>query len=73
MSQEKVFEGTIKWFDINRGFGFIEPLNKRGDLFFHHTDLVDQNSWPQQNQQVEFEIGAGRSGKPKAVKVRKID
>lgn len=74
MSEEKVFEGTIKFFNIKKKFGFIESLNKkRGDLFFRDTDLVDQNSWPQQNDQVEFEIAPGRPGKKKAVNVKKID
>ncbi len=54
---------------MDRGFGFIKT--EEGDLFFHRNDLdgVEFNSL-QEGQEVEFEKGQGRDGRPAAVKVR---
>ncbi len=55
---------------MDRGFGFIKT-EEGTDLFFHSNDLegVEFNSL-QAGQEVEFEKGEGRDGRPSAVKVR---
>ena len=60
-------KGTIARL-MDRGFGFIKT--ERGDLFFHRNVLegVEFNSLSQ-GQEVEFEKGQGRDGRPCAVKV----
>ncbi len=65
-------KGTIKRL-MDRGFGFIET-EQEGDLFFHSNDLegVEFNSLSQ-GQEVEFEKGEGRDGRPKANKVRLVE
>jgi len=66
-------KGTIARLIADRGFGFIRA--ERGeDFFFHRSELqgVDYISL-REGQQVEFEIGKGRDGRPQAVKVRFID
>jgi len=63
-------KGTIRRLIADRGFGFIQTPEGT-DLFFHRSELeeVDYNSL-REGQQVEFEIGQGRDGRPQAVKVR---
>jgi CspA family cold shock protein len=63
-------KGTIRRLITDRGFGFIERAEGE-DLFFHRSELqgVDFDSL-REGQEVEFEVGRGRSGRPQAVKVR---
>jgi len=63
-------KGTIRRLVADRGFGFIR-IEQRGDLFFHRKELqgVDYNSL-REGQEVEFEVGKGRDGRPQAVRVR---
>lgn len=63
-------KGTIKRLFTDRGFGFIGTAEGK-DLFFHQNQLegVDFHSL-REGQQVEFEVGQGRNGRPQAVKVR---
>ncbi|MFC1909017.1 cold-shock protein [Chloroflexota bacterium] len=62
-------KGTIKRL-MDRGFGFIKP-EVGEDLFFHSSDLASTefNSLTE-GQEVEFEMGQGRDGRPKATGVR---
>ncbi len=62
-------KGIIKLL-MDRGYGFIKG-EEEGDLFFHRNDLigVDFNSL-RGGQEVEFEKGQGRDGRPQAVKVK---
>ncbi len=62
-------KGTIKKL-MDRGFGFIKG-EEEGDLFFHRNDIegVELGSL-REGQEVEFEKGQGRDGRPQAVKVR---
>ena len=58
--------GKVKWFDEQKGYGFIEPEDG-DDLFVHHSEISSDNL--AEGQAVEFEIGEGRKG-PCAVNVR---
>jgi len=62
-------KGTIRRL-MDRGFGFIKTEQEE-DLFFHRNSLegVEFNSLSE-GQEVEFEKGQGRDGRPAAVKVR---
>ncbi len=68
--------GKIKKLVTDRGFGFISREGE-GDLFFHHTALqgadyrIDFNSI-REGQEVEFEVGTGRDGRPQAIKVKLV-
>jgi len=59
-------KGKVKWFDEQKGFGFIEQ-DGGDDLFVHHSEV--QGGDLREGQVVEFEIGEGRKG-PCAVSVR---
>lgn len=58
--------GTVKFFNEEKGFGFITPDNGGKDIFVHSTGI--ENGPIMENDKVEFEIGEGRKG-PCAVKV----
>ena len=62
-------KGTIKKL-MDRGYGFIKGDGEE-DLFFNRNDIegVEFNSL-KEGQEVEFEKGQGRDGRPQAVKVR---
>ncbi len=64
-----MLQGTVKWFNPKKGFGFIKPNNGDSDLFVHHSETngVILN----EGDTVEYEIGSGRKG-PCAVNVKKL-
>jgi CspA family cold shock protein len=52
-------QGTVKFFNETKGFGFIKPSHSQTDIFVHSTGLVDEI---RENDQVEFEVQNGRKG-----------
>ena len=52
-------EGTVKFFNETKGFGFIVPRNGGQDVFVHSTGLIDEI---RENDNVEFEVENGRKG-----------
>jgi len=49
--------GTVKWFNSNKGFGFIEPENGGNDVFVHITSVERSGlSGLDEGQKVQFEI-----------------
>ena len=64
-------QGTIKKLIADKGFGFIE--GERGDIFFHHSALVEGSYESlHEGQKVEYTEGRGPKG-PRAENVRVID
>jgi len=62
-------KGTIRRL-MDRGFGFIKTEEEE-DLFFHRNDLEGvEFASLSEGQEVEFEKGQGRDGRPQAVKVK---
>lgn len=59
--------GSVKFFNADKGFGFIKQ-DSGDDLFFHISE-VDGNQELQDGDKVEFEIGEGRKG-PCAIRVK---
>ncbi len=64
-------EGTVRWFDADRGFGFIALGQEAEDLYVHASEIVsdDATKLLREGQVVEFEIGEGDRG-PQARRVR---
>ncbi|WP_354508921.1 cold-shock protein [Oerskovia enterophila] len=64
-------QGTVRWFDADRGFGFIDLGNDAEDLFVHASEIVgdDGPRLIREGQIVEFEMGEGDRG-PQARRVR---
>ncbi|MCD6309038.1 MAG: cold-shock protein [Candidatus Latescibacteria bacterium] len=64
--------GRVKWFNDQKGYGFITPDDGGEDLFVHHTSIEAQGFRSlQEDQEVEFELGQGQKG-PQAIKVRPL-
>lgn len=63
-------QGQVKWFNAEKGFGFIVPENGGGDIFVHFRSIEDNDQTLQEGQTVSFVIGQGRKG-PQAESVVK--
>ena len=64
-------EGTVKWFNDGKGFGFIEQDNGP-DVFVHFSEIQDEGfKTLEEGQKVNFEVTEGQKG-PQASKVIKM-
>ena len=65
-------QGTVKWFNAEKGFGFITPEGGGQDLFVHHTAIQDKGFRTlEENQRVRFDVTQGPKG-PQASNVVKL-
>ncbi|HEX4811201.1 cold shock protein (beta-ribbon, CspA family) [Nonomuraea maritima] len=65
-------QGTVKWFNAEKGFGFIAPDGGAPDVFVHFSEIVGSGYRSlEDGQRVEFEITQGQKG-PQASQVRSI-
>ena len=55
--------GTVKWFDVGKGFGFIAPDGGGKDLFAHFSEIKGGGfKTLSESQRVEFEVTKGQKG-----------
>jgi CspA family cold shock protein len=55
--------GTCKWFNDDKGFGFITPDSGGKDLFVHHSEIQSGGFKSlAEGAKVEFEVGQGQKG-----------
>ncbi len=66
--------GTVKWFNVNKGYGFIQPEGGGKDTFVHISavERAGINSL-NEGQRVEFEIQPGQDGKSSAENLKLIE
>lgn len=62
-------KGTVKWFNAQKGFGFIIPEAGGKDVFMHVSGLGN-GFVPADNQKVDYEMGEDRNGRPVAEQVK---
>lgn len=67
-------QGKVKWFDTEKGFGFIEPEDGGKDVFVHRNNVenLDYNQGLEDGESVEFDIEETPKGLS-AVNVRSLD
>lgn len=55
--------GTVKWFNAEKGFGFIAPDDGSKDVFVHYSEIKGNGFRTlEENQPVEFEVGESDKG-----------
>ena len=65
-------EGTVKWFNTSKGFGFITPSDGSDDVFVHHSEIKGEGFKNlDEGAQVSFEIVQGDKG-PRATNVTQM-
>jgi cold shock protein len=65
-------QGTVKWFNAEKGFGFIQP-DEGGDDLFVHFSAINMSGYKSldEGQQVSFEVTQGQKG-PQASEVTPV-
>ena len=65
-------QGTVKWFNGEKGFGFITPDEGNADVFVHFSAIQTQGYKSlDEGQNVEFDVTQGQKG-PQAANVRPL-
>ncbi len=66
--------GTVKFFNMDRGYGFIDPEDGSKDAFVHISALERAGiSSLSEGQKVEYELQPGRNGKSSAENLKLVD
>jgi cold shock protein len=72
IGSDKMPEGTVKWFNPDKGYGFISPESGGDDLFVHFSAIESQGfKTLDEGQRVSFEVSQGDKG-PQATSVRPL-
>ena len=66
-------QGTVKWFNTQKGYGFINPDEGDNDVFVHITAVQNSGLNGQTGQKVTYELEEQRNGKMAAVGLGLVD
>ena len=65
-------QGTVKWFNDTKGYGFITPDDGSPDVFAHYSDIEAEGfKTLTEGQKVEFEVASSEKG-PRAANIRPV-
>ena len=63
--------GTVKWFNANKGYGFIQPNDGASDVFLHIADIQRAGlREPREGDKLEYDLQRGQQGKTSAGNLR---
>ena len=62
--------GTVKWFNSTKGFGFIQPEGGRQDVFLHISDVQRAGLDVREGDKLEYDVQSGQQGKLSAGNLR---
>jgi cold shock protein len=70
--RQQMAQGTVKWFNSDKGYGFIAPDDGTADVFVHHS-AIDMGGYRTlaENQKVEYTVSQGPKG-PQADQVHAL-
>jgi CspA family cold shock protein len=65
--------GTVKWFNTQKGYGFIAPDDGSRDVFVH-ISAVEQSGigYLNEGQKISYDLESGRNGKSSAVALKAV-
>ena len=64
IGKNEMSKGTVKWFNADKGYGFITPEDGGKDLFVHHSEIKSGGGYAtlDDGQTVTFDVGEGQKG-----------
>jgi CspA family cold shock protein len=67
--------GTVKWFDVKKGFGFITPKDSVNDIFVHQSNIISATGFRslKDGLEVSYTLSPDKTGKNQAYEVRLVD
>jgi CspA family cold shock protein len=72
VERDNVATGTVKWFNADKGFGFISPDDGSGDVFAHFSAISSSGFRSlEENQRVSFTVTKGPKG-PQAADIQSL-
>ena len=70
--EKKRLNGTVKWFNVSKGYGFIKREDKEKDVFVHSSAVENSGlKYLKKDEQLTFEVESSDKG-PSAVNLQKI-
>jgi CspA family cold shock protein len=70
-SEQPVSNGTIKWFNATKGFGFIQPEDGTSDVFVHISDMQRAGiAELREGDKLTYDVQRGQQGKTSACNLR---
>jgi CspA family cold shock protein len=68
---ERMATGTVKWFNADKGYGFIAPDNGGSDVFVHITAVQQAGlDGLNENQKINYEVENGNNGRESATNLQ---